>query len=62
MCDQISDAVWMPAWSRTLLSRVACETATKTGFVILMGEITTRANFNYDELVRRVVVEIGYDR
>ena len=43
------------------MSRVACETATKTGVVILLGEITTHAYVNFDELVRRVVKEIGYD-
>ncbi len=43
------------------ISRVACETATKTGFVMLLGEITTRAAINFDELVRKVVTEIGYD-
>jgi S-adenosylmethionine synthetase len=40
---------------------VACETAAKTGFVILLGEITTRAQVNFDELARRVITEIGYD-
>jgi S-adenosylmethionine synthetase len=40
---------------------VACETAAKTGFVLLMGEITTQATVNFDELARRVVNEIGYD-
>jgi S-adenosylmethionine synthetase len=43
------------------LSRVACETATKTGFVLLLGEITTRAFVNFDDLVRSVVKDIGYD-
>jgi hypothetical protein len=43
------------------LSRVACETATKTGFVMLLGEITTRAFVNFDELARKVINEIGYD-
>jgi S-adenosylmethionine synthetase len=42
-------------------SRVACETAAKTGFVLLLGEITTRAQINFDELARRVITEIGYD-
>ena len=55
ICDQISDACWMPAWSRIPYSRVACETATKTGFVMLLGEITTNAHVNFDELVRKVV-------
>ncbi|HXF86302.1 MAG TPA: methionine adenosyltransferase [Anaerolineales bacterium] len=61
MCDQISDAVLDACLEQDPRSRVACETATKTGFVILLGEITTRANFNYDELVRKVILEIGYD-
>ena len=43
------------------MSRVACETATKTGFVMVLGEITTHAFVNFDELVRKVVNEIGYD-
>jgi S-adenosylmethionine synthetase len=61
LCDQISDAVLDACLEQDPLSRVACETATKTGFVILMGEITTRAHLNFDELVRKVVLEIGYD-
>ncbi|HUG35091.1 MAG TPA: methionine adenosyltransferase [Anaerolineales bacterium] len=61
MCDQISDSVLDACLEQDPRSRVACETATKTGFVMLLGEITTRANFNYDELVRKVVNEIGYD-
>lgn len=61
MCDQISDAVLDACLEQDPMSRVACETATKTGFVALLGEITTRANFNYDELARRVINEIGYD-
>ena len=61
MCDQISDAVLDACLEQDPRSRVACETATKTGFVMLLGEITTNANFNYDALVRSVVNEIGYD-
>ena len=61
MCDQISDAILDACLEQDPTSRVACETATKTGYVMLLGEITTRANFNYDELVRKVVNEIGYD-
>lgn len=61
LCDQISDAVLDACLEQDPLSRVACETATKTGFVMLLGEITTRANLNYDELVRKVITEIGYD-
>jgi len=61
MCDQISDAVLDACLEQDPRSRVACETATKTGFVMLLGEITTNASFNYDALVRKVVNEIGYD-
>ncbi|MBL8110195.1 MAG: methionine adenosyltransferase [Anaerolineales bacterium] len=61
MCDQVSDAVLDACLEQDPRSRVACETATKTGFVMLLGEITTNANFNYDALVRSVVNEIGYD-
>ncbi|MCL4863191.1 MAG: methionine adenosyltransferase [Caldilineaceae bacterium] len=61
MCDQISDAVLDALFAQDPMSRVACETAVKTGFVMLLGEITTTAFVNYDELVRRVVNEIGFD-
>jgi S-adenosylmethionine synthetase len=61
LCDQISDAVLDACLEQDPRSRVACETATKTGFVALLGEITTHAVFNYDELARKVIREIGYD-
>jgi S-adenosylmethionine synthetase len=61
ICDQISDAVLDACLEQDPYSRVACETATKTGFVALLGEITTRAQINYDELVRKVINGIGYD-
>ncbi|HNR46298.1 MAG TPA: methionine adenosyltransferase [Anaerolineaceae bacterium] len=61
LCDQVSDAVLDACLEQDPTSRVACETATKTGFVMVLGEITTRAFVNFDELVRRVVTEIGYD-
>jgi S-adenosylmethionine synthetase len=61
LCDQISDAVLDACLEQDPRSRVACETATKTGFVALLGEVTTKAVINFDDLVRRVVTEIGYD-
>lgn len=62
MCDQISDAVLDACLAQDPMSRVACEAATKTGYVMLLGEITTSADINYDALVRDVVTGIGYDR
>jgi S-adenosylmethionine synthetase len=61
ICDQISDAVLDACLEQDPYSRVACEVATKTGFVMLLGEITTHAIINFDELVRKVVTGIGYD-
>jgi S-adenosylmethionine synthetase len=61
LCDQISDAVLDACLEQDPMSRVACETATKTGFVAVLGEITTKAFVNFDELVRKVVLDIGYD-
>lgn len=62
MCDQISDAVLDACLEQDPESRVACECATKTGYVMLLGEITTKARINYDELARNVITDIGYDR
>ena len=62
MCDQISDAVLDACLEQDPYSRVACETATKTGFVLLAGEITTEAFVDFDKLARQVICEIGYDR
>ena len=61
ICDQLSDAILDACLEQDPLSRVACEVATKTGFVMFLGEITTRANFNFDELARKVIIDIGYD-
>ena len=61
LCDQLSDAILDACLEQDPLSRVACEVATKTGFVMFLGEITTRANFNFDELARKVIIDIGYD-
>jgi S-adenosylmethionine synthetase len=60
ICDQLSDAVLDACLEQDARSRVACEVATKTGFVIFLGEITTQASLNFDELARQVITEIGY--
>ncbi len=61
MCDQISDAVLDAIFEQDPNARVACEVAVKTGFVLLLGEITTTAFVNMDDLVREVVIDIGFD-
>ena len=61
LCDQVSDAVLDACLTQDPTSRVACETATKTGFVMVLGEITTQAFVNFDDLIRKVVNDIGYD-
>lgn len=61
LCDQLSDAVLDACLEQDPASRVACEVATKTGFVMFLGEITTKANINYDQLARRIITGIGYD-
>ena len=60
MCDQISDAVLDAILAQSPRSRVACETLTKTGFLVLAGEITTDARVEYEHLARSVVRDIGY--
>lgn len=61
MCDQISDAVLDAILAQDPRARVACETAVKTGFVLILGEITTTAYVDMDKLVRDVVTDIGFD-
>jgi len=61
ICDQVSDAVLDACLEQDPNSRVACETATKTGFIMVLGEITTQAFVNFDILVRDVIRDIGYD-
>ncbi len=62
ICDQISDAVLDAILAQDPMARVACETATTTGMVLCMGEITTTAKIDIPKIARDVVIEIGYDR
>lgn len=61
ICDQISDAVLDALLEQDPYSRVACETCTNTGFVLVMGEITSKASVDIAQIVRDTVIEIGYD-
>lgn len=62
MCDQISDAILDALLEKDPMSRVACETCTTTGLVMVMGEITTNAYVDIQKIVRDTVREIGYTR
>ncbi len=61
ICDAVSDAILDALMEQDPFSRVACETCTNTGFVMVMGEITTKANIDIPAIVRKTVTEIGYD-
>lgn len=61
ICDAISDAVLDACMEQDPMSRVACETATCTGFVLITGEITTKANIDIADIARKTINEIGYD-
>ena len=62
MCDQISDAILDALMEQDPMSRVACETSTTTGLILVMGEITTKAYVDIQKIVRDTVREIGYTR
>ena len=62
VCDQISDAILDAALSQDENSRVAVETLVKDNQVVLAGEITTGAKIDYEDVVRKTIIDIGYDR
>ena len=62
MCDAISDAILDALMEKDPMSRVACETCTTTGLVMVMGEITTNAYVDIQKIVRDTITEIGYTR
>ena len=62
ICDAISDAILDALVAQDPMSRVACETATTTGLVLVMGEITSKANIDIQSIVRETIREIGYTR
>ena len=61
ICDAVSDAILDACMAQDPMSRVACETATCTGFVLITGEITTKAKVDYQKVARDTIREIGYD-
>lgn len=61
VCDQISDAVLDAIFEQDPYGRVACETTVNTGYAMVMGEISTTANIDIPEIVRKVIIDIGYD-
>lgn len=61
ICDQISDAILDAILAQDPNGRVACETCTTTGMVMIMGEITTTANVDIPAIARKVICDIGYD-
>ena len=62
ICDQISDAILDEIMAQDPMSRVACETSVTTGLVLVMGEITTKAQLDIQKIVRETIDEIGYNR
>ena len=60
ICDQVSDAILDALLEQDPYSRVACETCVTTNFVLVMGEVTTKAEVDYEAIVRDVIREIGY--
>ena len=62
ICDNVSDAILDAILEQDPMSRVACETCTTTGIVMILGEITTTAKIDYQKIVRETIREIGYDR
>lgn len=61
VCDKISDSVLDALLAQDPNSRVACETCTNTGFILVMGEITSKARIDYESVIRKAALEIGYD-
>ncbi|KAI0425124.1 S-adenosylmethionine synthetase [Xylaria sp. FL1042] len=61
ICDQVSDAILDACLKEDPLSKVACETATKTGMIMVFGEITTKASIDYQKVIRDAIKDIGYD-
>ena len=61
LSDQISDAILDAILTQDPNARVACETLVKTGMVVLAGEITTTAEIDYEQVTRKVILDIGYD-
>jgi len=61
MCDAVSDAVLDACLAQDIKAKVACESATKTGMIMVLGEITTTARLDFQKVIRGAIKRIGYD-
>ncbi|TFK54733.1 methionine adenosyltransferase [Heliocybe sulcata] len=61
ICDQVSDAILDACLAQDPFSKVACETASKTGMIMVFGEITTKGSIDYQKVIRETIKQIGYD-
>ncbi|KAF9514471.1 hypothetical protein BS47DRAFT_1372297 [Hydnum rufescens UP504] len=61
ICDQVSDAILDACLTQDPFSKVACETASKTGMIMVFGEISTKAHLDYQKIIRQTIKQIGYD-
>ena len=61
ICDQVSDAILDACLTEDPWSKVGCETASKTGMIMVFGEITTKAKLDYQKIIRNTIRDIGYD-
>jgi S-adenosylmethionine synthetase len=62
ICDQVSDALLDAHLRQDPFSHVSCQSAAKTGMILVCGDITSRANVNFQNVIRKTIQQIGYDK